>query len=70
MLGKQYGRAIRCHTLTVVAIVKKIIDMCKIVEDFRSQLEYLGGEFYELPDSLDELLKSSEFQISVNIFEK
>lgn len=70
MLGKQYARAIRCHTLTAVAIIKKVIDMCKIDTDFRSELDYLGGEFYEVPDTLDELLKSSEFEKSVNIFEK
>lgn len=67
LIGKQYSRVIRCHTLALLAIVKKIISMCELDVTFKSTLEDLK---YFAPDSIDELVESSEFKSSVEHFEK
>ncbi|CAH1106866.1 unnamed protein product [Psylliodes chrysocephalus] len=74
LVGKQYSRAVRCHTLVLAAIVKHIFNVAKVNDDFKSATEDLRSEFYEMPGSMDDLVKSDEFKNSVeaieNIFEK
>lgn len=61
LVGKQYSRAIRCHTLTVAAT--------KVNMDFESTIKYLRSELYTMPESMDDLVKSDEFKSSVKAIE-
>lgn len=71
LIGKQYSRAVRAHTLVVLAVVNKIFAMCRTVDtSFESTLGDLSDQYYEVPEKIEDLLRSSEFKSCVEIFEK
>lgn len=52
MQGKQYSRAIRCHTLTFQAILMIIFNMCKLMnQSFQSTVANMLSKFFENPET-------------------